>query len=298
MTQIDMFNTESADTVQDVLEQRRDRIEEKQDARAGRYKTRATKNSQAADSRHRQAEQIGERFAGGQPILVGHHSEKGARRDQARMWNATDKAMEHQKKAAYWAERLAAMEANTAISSDDPDALEKLQTKLENLIEAQELMKRLNKLVKKIVKLDKSMEEKAEQLAAEGEISAKSAYILLTPDSCRRIGFPSYKLTNNNANIRRVKERIKTIEAQHAAIATEGEEKSERHEDLGLTVVHNHVLNRIQLRFDTKPSKEIREHLGRDLAFNWAASENAWQRQLNGNGIWAAERAVSYLRQL
>lgn len=307
MQQFDLFDTtdqqdqqldaEQLQAIEDVLEQRRDAIEEKRDAREERYSNRIQKNRQASAARHQTANQIGERFAFGQPILVGHHSEKRARRDRDRMWDNTRKAIDHDEKAKYWAERLAAMENNTAISSDDPDALAKLEAKLQDLTEAQELMKRLNRLVRKIVKLDIPDEEKAQQLSEQGEISLKSAKVLLTPDSCNRIGFPDYKTKNNNANMRRVRQRIEGIKAQLETIAEEGEESSTRYDDLGLTVVHNHVLNRIQLVFDGKPSKPIREHLKKVLSFRWAPSEEAWQRQLNSNGIWAAEQAVAWLQQ-
>lgn len=58
----------------DRLEDRRDRLETKADRHAG-----------AAEAAHNRAHQISERFAAGQPILVGHHSERGARADRKRM---------------------------------------------------------------------------------------------------------------------------------------------------------------------------------------------------------------------
>ena len=48
------------------------------------------------------ADRYGERFAGGQPILVGHHSENKARNDHKRMVRNTEKAHEAAGKIDYW----------------------------------------------------------------------------------------------------------------------------------------------------------------------------------------------------
>ena len=48
------------------------------------------------------AERYSERFAGGQPILVGHHSENKARNDHKRMTRNTEKAHEAAGKIDYW----------------------------------------------------------------------------------------------------------------------------------------------------------------------------------------------------
>ena len=48
--------------------------------------------------------------------------------------------------------------------------------------------------------------------------------------------------------------------------------------------------NRIQIFFDEKPEGDIRQEL-KSNGFKWAPSKNAWQRQLNENGI----RALRYI---
>lgn len=88
------------------LEVERQRAEE----RADRYEDRATKASREASALSKRSDQISERFHMGQPILVGHHSEKGARRDQERMWNLTRKSIDASDKAGYLAGRAAASE--------------------------------------------------------------------------------------------------------------------------------------------------------------------------------------------
>lgn len=55
------------------------------DTRADRLAERSARHQAASDAAHARADRLTERFAGGQPILVGHYSEKSAR-------NALDKA--------------------------------------------------------------------------------------------------------------------------------------------------------------------------------------------------------------
>ena len=55
--------------------------EDRKERRIERYEALADKRSAESEARLNNANQISERFAFGQPILVGHHSEKKARRD-------------------------------------------------------------------------------------------------------------------------------------------------------------------------------------------------------------------------
>lgn len=67
------------------------------------------------------ADRISQRFAGGQPILVGHHSERKARNDQAKMHSAMDKSIKASKAIDYWnykingVERHANRKANAGV---------------------------------------------------------------------------------------------------------------------------------------------------------------------------------------
>ena len=51
--------------------------------------------------------------------------------------------------------------------------------------------------------------------------------------------------------------------------------------------------NRIQIFFDEKPEEDTRQEL-KSNGFKWAPSKNAWQRQLNENGI----RALRYIARI
>lgn len=69
----------------------------------------------------------------GQPILVGHHSEKRHRAAIKRYENRTRKEIDNYEKSKYYAERAERLQNDTVISSDDPDAVWKLEKKINAL---------------------------------------------------------------------------------------------------------------------------------------------------------------------
>ncbi|WNI20200.1 DUF3560 domain-containing protein [Actinacidiphila sp. ITFR-21] len=81
------------------------------EARAERFTDRAGRAAAESDRLWDAHNSIGERFVMGQPILIGHHSEQRARRDQERMWSMARKSVGEQRRAGYWANRAAASEA-------------------------------------------------------------------------------------------------------------------------------------------------------------------------------------------
>lgn len=175
-------------------------------------------------------------------------------------------------KAEYYEQKAAAIETNQSIFSDDPDAIEKLKAKIAAAVDRQEFMKAGNKIVKS-KKL--TIEQKTEQLKAAGYLT-----IILQPDFCGRVGYADYELTNNNANIRRMKQRLEQLEKALINAVDIGDTEEE-YPDLDLMVRHARTINRIQLIFSGKPSVQIRNLL-KSHGFRWAPSEGAWQRHLNG----------------
>ncbi|WP_266530404.1 DUF3560 domain-containing protein [Streptomyces sp. NBC_00474] len=79
--------------------------------RTERFADRAGRAAASSQSARDASDRIGERFWMGQPILVGHHSEGRARRDQERMHNAMRKSIAEGERAGYWASRAAAADA-------------------------------------------------------------------------------------------------------------------------------------------------------------------------------------------
>ena len=112
-------------------------------------------------------------------------------------------------KADYYERKAEAAENNNAIYLDDDNAVEKLERKLAELVKAQEDMKAANKVVKN----KKLTEEEKKVRLMELGYSETSAVELLTP-CYGHIGFPSFSLSNNNANIRRVRQRIEELSSR------------------------------------------------------------------------------------
>lgn len=80
---------------------------ERAEARADRFEGYSENRTREAESAHAHVDQIAQRFEGGQPILVGHHSERKARKDAERIENGMRKALKLWDTASYWTERAA-----------------------------------------------------------------------------------------------------------------------------------------------------------------------------------------------
>ena len=90
---------------------------ERKQARADRYRERALQAKAGSTAAYRRSEELTKNIPSGQPILVGHHSEKRHRRALECSWNALGKSVELERKADYYAAKAEAAEHNRAISS-------------------------------------------------------------------------------------------------------------------------------------------------------------------------------------
>lgn len=202
---------------------------------------------------------------------------------------AWDKNMENFRKADHYLDML--KRAHTlAVKSDDPEVLDFLRAKLAGLEEAHALMVSANAYYRKNKTLEGFEGIPADTMAW---ITRPGVYL---PGGRNGDGsplafygkpFPTYELTNSNANIKRVKQRIETLEAVKASKPIE-----EEHD--GYTYRENAEAMRVQFYFDGKPDDETRALLKRN-GFRWAPSQGVWQRQLNDNGKYAAHRVMEAL---
>lgn len=248
--------------------------------RIARYRERSSAAQQRGDALINRSFKMVEHIPPGQPILVGHHSEGRHRRDLDRSWNTLGKGVGEHEKAGYYADKAVSAELNTAISSDDPDALDELREKLENMEKKQEQMKERNRYYRKNGTC-KGCPGVTDELAAKLDHDVKTGY------SWERQPYPSYELTNNGANIRRVRDRIEGLQKLRDNPIAGWEFEGGR-------VVANDEINRLQIYFDEVPDKEYRQRLSREWSFKFSrANDNAWQRQLNWNAVRAAKRALT-----
>jgi hypothetical protein len=238
--------------------------EQRQKARRQQLQARADRlREQGAASIERGSEMF-KSIPMGQPILVGHYSERSDRAYRTRAGRAISRGIELEKQAAEAEERAAAV-GTGGISSDDLEAVTKLKTQLTNLVKSQDTMKKANAAIRK---------NDDAALASLGFSPEKIAQ-LKKPDFIGRIGFPNYALTNNNASIRRIEKRIKQLEARDNAPAFDPITGN----DWRCELLRED--NRIAFYFDAIPALETRQMMKRN-AFKWSPTRSAWVRMDNG----------------
>jgi len=150
------------------------------------------------------------------------------------------------------------------IRSDDPNAIEKIKEQVDSLIEKQAYMKKANAHYRKH-KTMKSFMDTCDSEAEQWDSNIKKGY------SFHQTPYPSYKLTNNNANIKRLKQRLQKLQALQEKGASP---------DItfdGGSIVDSEEAGRVQIFFDEKPDEEMRSKL-KGRGFRWAPSVKAWQR--------------------
>ena len=179
--------------------------------------------------------------------------------------------------------------ASDVIYSDDEQAIQKLESKLEGLVKFQEIMKAANKICRS-KKLDP--DEKIKQLVDIG-IDTQAANELLVPHVFSgNAGFATFELTGNNTKMKNTKKRLEQLkqDANRTDVDICGN---------GWRLTVNKEVKRIQLLFDGKPTQKIRTALNKQFAFNFARSWDGkpWQRKITQNARRAAKEVVKFLNE-
>lgn len=227
--------------------------EQRQEEKRERYAELATKKRAEARRLYEAGTKALKMIPFGQPILVGHHSERADRAYRGRAVGKIDKSFEIANTADYYADKAENYGKN-GISADDPEAVVKLKEKLAKLQEQQETMKRMN------AERRKTGQERV----------------------------PAFMLTNNNANMRRIKERIAQLEMQNKTPEAKPVVGN------GWTVKEDKDENRIMFTFVAIPDDETRSLLKR-WGFKWSPTRGAWVRMLNNQARYATTYIVRTL---
>ena len=149
--------------------------EERKQARIDYYREKAEQARQESRQLYRQSSDMLSDIPLGQPILVDHHSARGHRRLLERADQKMGQSVAASEKAEYYEHKAEAAENNSAISSDDPDALDKLKERVAKLKANQAYMKKVNAYYRKH-KTCQGCEGVSEEQAAELDESMKNAY--------------------------------------------------------------------------------------------------------------------------
>jgi len=185
---------------------------ERRERKAERLREWAEKRETKAETAYERSRQIADMIPMGQPILVGHHSEKRHRRDIDRMDRGMRASIDNSRKADDFRRRADGIEAaaERAIYSDDDDAIERLRERIAELEAERERLKAYNASARKAAKQggvgDTSLLTAGERKELAG--IAKACSYMLGPGGA----MPSYKLTNLGGNIARNRKRLAGLE--------------------------------------------------------------------------------------
>lgn len=225
------------------------------------------------------------RFAGGQPILIGHHSENSAKKAQQRTWSSMDKCVEESKKASILKGILGGV-GKGGISSTDSDAIEKLEVKLAGLIMKQETMKAINKIMRN----KKASRKDQEAIVCKHlGFTNKNVHAWFDAISGRNGSIYTYEMTNNNANINQTRKRIEELKKLHNSMTIEDKGNVD-----GIDWDVSEDDGRVIFNFLGKPCEEIRTIL-KSNGFKWSPYAEAWVRKITTNAINATKRIIEEL---
>lgn len=112
--------------------------------------------------------------------------------------------------------------------------------------------------------------------------------------------FEAFKLTNNNANIKRVAARVQELrgkESARDALEAETGDTESSHPFTGTlefpysgTVTYDHADQRIRLAFDQRLPREAYDAIARRTGFNWSRKHNAFSHVMGSTGAATAKR--------
>lgn len=224
----------------------------------------ATKADARSDARFNTAHSIVANIPLGQPILVGHHSEKRHRRDLDRMASNMTKGVEESKLADHHRSAASGLEhaLDRSIFSDDENATDALSGRIAENEAKRERMKLINKLYRK---------GDAAKLAEMGLNLESLRERLNHPDvmSWCRIPYPAYELSNLGGRITADKKRLVSVKNRQL--------RSELADKNGGTFIENEPNGWCRVTFAEKPERSIIESL--------KAAEFWWS-----SGSWAGKR--------
>jgi hypothetical protein len=262
--------------------------QQKKAARIERLRARADRFEAEAKARHASATARADIIPLGQPILVGHHSEKRDRRFRERIRTDFTKAYETQGKADELRRRASSAETSTAVSSDDPEAVAQLRVKVQrierDLARAREINAAIRTAKRHATRDGKPWQPIAVAALGDMGIPPSAAEQLVQPDFAGRIGVADYKFTNLGAERRRLEKRISELEKRTSS-------PTRSKETIGDAAIWEED-NRVKITFPGKPPEKIRGAL-KSAGFHWSPTIGAWMRMASNQAWYQARRIAN-----
>lgn len=250
---------------------RRERLEARLAKRESWSESRKAKARAAFDRSRKMLEGI----PLGQPILVGHHSEKRHRRTLEKSDNAMRAACESDAMASHHASKAAglARQLETSIYSDDEDAPERLAERIAEL-EAKRASKRAIGAAWRKAKRPKSTDAEGWARVASilgldpsDEVIRRAIRDCASEEGfCNRGPVPDYVLSNLGGNVSRLKKRLEEVERRR-------KREAETEAAGGLRIARSTLADFCNVQFSKKPERSIIDALKAN-GFHW------------GGGMW------------
>lgn len=241
----------------------------------------ANRAKQEAEAKNKQAHSLASVIPFGQPILVGHYSERRDRNYRQRIENNFRKGYELYKQSQELQSRAESIANNDAIYSDDPSAVEQLQAKIDEAEKLQEMYKAVNAAYRRFVKNPASLD--SADLPEEYKALIKN----FKPEWSKDQPIPSFRLSNNNANIRRLKQRAAQVSRKQSL---------EDHEEVigEITIEYVPTENQIRIHFPERVPyeqyKELRSHGFRSMKST--GKEAVFSAFYNNNALWYIKEKI------
>jgi len=227
--------------------------QDKQNRKLERYQELAEKNESKSNNLWEYSKKLSDVIPFGQPILIGHHSEMRHRRHLDKIHNTTRKAIETKEKSEYYQDKAKNVLNPRGISSDDPEAIIKLNAEITQL-ETQRVYLKNNYVFKAGVK---DYEEGSEH------------YRKLELESVSRAIRDKKKRIDQVRAIKQIADIDTTI--NNVRVYTDKED------------------NRLKISFPAKPDPETITKLKRS-GFHWSPFNRTWQRMIGNYAIVLAEQ--------
>lgn len=149
---------------------------------------------------------------------------------------------------------------------------------LDRAVALQEMMKDINKIIRSKKKTE---EEKKKEIAETYDLTPDMIDEIFSPDCFGGIGFASFTLTNNNAKIKRLKDKLQTMRLRI--------ERKEVWDPIGFDGGTIDIENdRVVIYNDTKPDYDIISAL-KGKGFRWSPKHKCWCRKHTARAVYDAK---------